>query len=143
MTFSIERRVEFRDTDAAGIVHFSAFFPMMESAEHAMLRSLGISVMPEKASDLPPVTWPRIAASCSYTAAAKFEDVLRIEVRVAKLGNSSVEYSFRFTRDGDLIAEGTMAAVCCFLNREAGEDEKHLTKTTIPDPIRALLSRYQ
>ncbi|MCG8653286.1 MAG: hypothetical protein MI861_25835, partial [Pirellulales bacterium] len=41
MTFSTKRRVEFRDTDAAGIVHFSAFFPMMEAAEHEMLRSLG------------------------------------------------------------------------------------------------------
>ncbi|MEL7264077.1 MAG: hypothetical protein AAFP69_04590, partial [Planctomycetota bacterium] len=42
--FSIQRRVEFRDTDAAGIVHFSAFFPFMETAEHAFLRSLGLSV---------------------------------------------------------------------------------------------------
>lgn len=143
MTFSTERRVEFRDTDAAGIVHFSAFFPMMESAEHAMLRSLGISVLPDGSGHLPQVTWPRIAASCNYIAAAKFEDVLQIEVRVTKLGNSSVEYQFRFTRDDRPIAEGTMAAVCCFLNREAGEGEKHLTKTTIPEPIRELLSRYQ
>ena len=32
------RRVEFRDTDAAGIVHFSAFFFYMESVEHEFLR---------------------------------------------------------------------------------------------------------
>ena len=38
-TFRTTRRVEFRDTDAAGIVHFSAFFFYMESVEHEFLRS--------------------------------------------------------------------------------------------------------
>ena len=42
--FKTERRVEFRDTDAAGIVHFSVFFAYMEQAEHEFLRSLGLSV---------------------------------------------------------------------------------------------------
>ena len=150
MTFSIERRIEFRDTDAAGIVHFSAFFPMMETAEHAMLRSLGISVLPdsekhmEDGSELPPVTWPRIASSCQYYAAARFEDFLQIEVRVAKLGTTSVEYECRFLRGDELIAEGTIATVCCYLQHDSETGTLgHLTKTPIPDTIRNLLSRYQ
>ncbi|MGB0758935.1 MAG: acyl-CoA thioesterase [Rubripirellula sp.] len=153
MTFSIERRIEFRDTDAAGIVHFSAFFPMMEAAEHSMLRSLGIPVLPKSETRLadgtvlPPVTWPRIAANCRYCAAARFEDLLRIEVRVTHIGNSSVEYLCRFYREDELIAEGTVAAVCCYLNHgsESGSSSEkgHLTKTPIPDSIRKLLARHQ
>ncbi len=150
MTFSIERRIEFRDTDAAGIVHFSAFFPMMEAAEHAMLRSLGIPVLPKTetqlpdGSALPPVTWPRIAANCRYCAAARFEDLLRIEVRVTKIGNSSVEYQCRFLRAEELIAEGTLAAVCCYLSHESEHGVgSQLTKTTIPETIRKLLARHQ
>ena len=42
--FIMRRRVEFRDTDAAGIAHFSVFFPWMEQAEHEVLRQLGLSV---------------------------------------------------------------------------------------------------
>ena len=42
--FHTQRFVEFSDTDMAGIAHFSAFFRYMESAEHALLRSLGLSV---------------------------------------------------------------------------------------------------
>ena len=38
------RRVEFADTDAAGIAHFSAFFAWMEETEHEFLRSRGLSV---------------------------------------------------------------------------------------------------
>lgn len=149
MTFSTERRIEFRDTDAAGIVHFSAFFPMMEAAEHALLRSLGIPVMPESetrladGTDLPPVTWPRIAANCRYCAAARFEDVLRIEVKITHIGNSSVEYQCQFLREDELIAEGTLTAVCCYLSHSAEEGGSHLSKTTIPESIRKLLSRHQ
>ena len=42
--FNTTRRIEFSDTDMAGIVHFSRFFVFMEAAEHAFLRSLGTSV---------------------------------------------------------------------------------------------------
>jgi 4-hydroxybenzoyl-CoA thioesterase/acyl-CoA thioester hydrolase len=150
MSFSTTRRVEFRDTDAAGIVHFSAFFPMMESAEHEMLRSLGLSVLPKEEtgdSEVPAVTWPRVAASCAYASAARFEDVLNVTVRVARIGTTSVEYHFRFTKDECLVAEGTMTAVCCRLIRPSlsggSEPETRLEKTAIPEPIRALLSRHQ
>ena len=44
-SFSATRRVEFRDTDAAGIMHFASFFPLMESVEHEFLRHLGLSVL--------------------------------------------------------------------------------------------------
>ncbi len=149
MSFSTTRRVEFRDTDAAGIVHFSAFFPMMESAEHEMLRSLGMSVLPKESGEpgVPAVTWPRIAASCVYASAARFEDLLTVTVRVARIGTTSVEYHFRFTRDDCLVADGTMTAVCCRLihTPPAGgsEPETRLEKTPIPDSIRELLSRHQ
>lgn len=149
MTFSTTRRVEFRDTDAAGIVHFSAFFPMMESAEHEMLRSLGISVLPKETGDpqVPAVTWPRVSASCAYASAARFEDLLTVTVRVARMGTTSVEYHIRFMKDDRLVAEGTMTAVCCRLTRSpsagGGDPETHLEKTPIPESIRGLLSRYQ
>jgi 4-hydroxybenzoyl-CoA thioesterase/acyl-CoA thioester hydrolase len=149
MSFTTSRRVEFRDTDAAGIVHFSAFFPMMETAEHEMLRSLGLSALPRPSGDPSAAvfTWPRVAAHCEYFAAARFEDLLTITVRVAKIGNTSVEYHYRFDRDDCRIAEGRMTAVCCRLKPPAagggGGHEVHLEKMAIPDSVRELLSRHQ
>lgn len=134
MPFVTGRRVEFRDTDAAGIVHFSAFFPMMETAEHELLRSLGIPVLPRDEGQGPAVTWPRVAAECHYTAAARFEDELRIEVRVGRIGTSSVRYEFSFTRDGEPIAHGALTAVCCTLRPGGG-----LAKVPIPESIRQRL----
>jgi len=132
--FSVQRRVEFRDTDAAGIVHFSAFFPMMESAEHELLRHLGLSVMQplENGSHL---TWPRVSASCNYLNAARFEDILTVEVSIAKIGTTSLTYSFLFRR-GDLeIARGVITAVCCVWKTN-GE----LEKVVISDQLRKTLS---
>ena len=183
VTFSTTRRVEFRDTDAAGIVHFSAFFPMMEAAEHELLRTLGLSVMPKSVSQSGPsssgettdlnVTWPRVSASCQYLAAAHFEDLLKIEVVVKKIGDTSVQYGFTFLRDEQTVAEGLVTSVCCRLHRgravaagevsgdpSAGQDgceggvdgsgsiersgnEVRLEKTPIPDEIRQLLTQYQ
>ena len=149
MTYSTERRIEFRDTDAAGIVHFSAFFPMMESAEHEMLRSLGISVMPRHGRESETaVTWPRVAARCDYRSAARFEDILKITVQVARMGTSSVEYQFKFTRDDELIAEGSITVVCCRVPGipgvlpNGGTAHKGLEKVAIPDSIRDLLSKH-
>ena len=138
MSFLTRRRVEFRDTDAAGIVHFSVFFPWMESAEHEMLRSVGIEILP-RGDSAEAVTWPRVSASCDYFAAARFEDWLEIDVAVSKIGNSSVEYRTQFSRLGNdgkavAIAAGKSVAVCCRLFPEGG-----LEKVTIPDATRAKL----
>ena len=42
--YKMTRRIEFAETDMAGIVHFSNFFRMMEATEHAFFRSLGLSI---------------------------------------------------------------------------------------------------
>ena len=46
--FKAIRRVEFADTDMAGIMHYSNFFRFMETAEHAFFRSLGLSIVTDK-----------------------------------------------------------------------------------------------
>jgi 4-hydroxybenzoyl-CoA thioesterase/acyl-CoA thioester hydrolase len=133
MAFIHKRRVEFRDTDAAGIVHFSVFFPMMEEAEHAALRHVGLSVMsPENVDGH--LTWPRVSATCDYVSAARFEDVLDICVTVLKIGTTSVTYGFQFLRGEETIASGKITAVCCLWH-----PGRPLFKQPIPPDIRAAI----
>ena len=42
--FTFTCRIEFAETDLAGIVHFANFYKMMENAEHAFFRSMGFIV---------------------------------------------------------------------------------------------------
>ena len=109
--FHYKRRVEFCETDAAGIAHFSAYFQYMEQAEHAFLRHLGTSVIAE--DEIGNISWPRVNASCDYTGPVKFEDVLDIALRIERLGEKSVTYAFDFRLQGTLVAAGKMTAVCC------------------------------
>jgi acyl-CoA thioester hydrolase len=109
----VSRLVEFRETDAAGIMHFASFFAFMEEAEHALLRSLELSVVQRMGEQT--ISWPRAAASCEYHAAAKFEEQLDIDVSIERLGRKSVTYLFKFTRDGEPIATGRMTSVCCVI----------------------------
>jgi 4-hydroxybenzoyl-CoA thioesterase/acyl-CoA thioester hydrolase len=109
--FRTTRRVEFRDTDAAGIAHFSVFFNYMEEAEHELLRSIGSSVLLQ--DDAGTTSWPRVAVSCDYRGAVRFEDELAIEVRVERLGEKSVTYAFRFHHQDRDVAEGRITAVYC------------------------------
>lgn len=109
-----KRRVEFSDTDMAGIVHFSRFFVFMETAEHEFLSSLGTSVTTEWDGDI--ISWPRLAASCEYLNPAKFEDELNIHLTVRRKGTKSLTYQFVFTKGDVDIARGNLSAVCCICN---------------------------
>ncbi len=111
ITFQTTRRVEFVDTDAAGIMHFSAFFLMMEQAEHEWLRALGLSVVMRDEHGT--ISWPRASSSCDFQGPAQFEDVLNIDVQLTRLGEKSVTYRFRFTNGEKPIATGEMTSVCC------------------------------
>ena len=70
--YKVTRRVEFSDTDLAGIMHFSNYFRFMETAEHAFFRSLGYSVVLSR-NGLP-LCLPRVHATCDFFAPLGFED---------------------------------------------------------------------
>ena len=132
--FRCRRIVEFRDTDAAGIAHFTAFFFWMESTEHEFLRQLGIRVVdndPEDKESLCQevasgksdcdleVSWPRVSVSADYKAAVRFGDTLDVFIAVAELGSSSITYRFRFENSGSLVATGTVVVVRCIMRHGA------------------------
>jgi YbgC/YbaW family acyl-CoA thioester hydrolase len=130
-TFRTTRRVEFADTDMAGIVHFSNFFRFMESAEVEFLRTKGLSVSQRKDGER--VGFPRVAASCDYLRSATFQDVLDISVTVENVGRKSVTYAFEFSKAGEAIARGKISACYC---RTVGE---RLESLEIPPDVREKL----
>ena len=90
--YTMRHRVEFADTDMAGIIHFSAYFRYMEVTEHAFFRSLGLSIV-----GTPDIGWPRVHVSCDYRSPLKFEDEIDVTLRVAEKRSKSLSYSFVFT----------------------------------------------
>jgi 4-hydroxybenzoyl-CoA thioesterase/acyl-CoA thioester hydrolase len=105
------RRVEFADTDMAGIAHFSRFFVFMESAEHEFLRAIGTSVHTRVGDD--EIGWPRVRASLDFLRPVRFEDELDIRVRVLRKGRSSVTWGVDFWCGGMPVARGELVSACC------------------------------
>jgi YbgC/YbaW family acyl-CoA thioester hydrolase len=111
--FKAIRRVEFSETDMAGIVNYANYFHFMETAENAFFRSLGLSIF--RTGD-PPVSWPRVHASCDYKMPLLFEDEVEIHLLVAEKKAKALTYAFKFRKLNAappvLVARGALTVVC-------------------------------
>jgi len=130
--FTTTRRVEFGETDMAGIVHFSNFFRYMEAAETDFLRARGLSVSFENQGRR--VGFPRVSAACDYVSPARFGDLLTVAVTVEKIGRKSVTYRYDFSRDGTPLATGRITAVYC-----QADANHRMESLEIPPDLRAKL----
>jgi len=112
--YKVRRRVEFSETDMAGIVHYSNFFRYMEAAEHEFFRSLGFSVVTRQVD--PPVGWPRVRAECDYKQPLRFEDEFEVHMLVSEKKSKSLSYQFRIRKLNAHppveVARGSLTVVC-------------------------------
>jgi acyl-CoA thioester hydrolase len=104
----LKRRVQFSETDVAGIVHFSNYFRYFEDAEHALWREAGMSIHPEAS----PIGWPRVSASCDFHRALKFEQEIEITVRIAEMTARTITYAGEIHRNGEKVATGSWTIAC-------------------------------
>jgi len=120
--FETNHRVEFADTDMAGIMHFANFFRYMEVTEHAFLRSLGLSVhMREGRRTL---GLPRVSARCDFRAPLRYQDCVQVRLRVREKREKSLTYEFIFRKlDGAPtveVARGSLTVVCVAIDEQSG-----------------------
>ncbi len=106
--FIYRHTVQFSETDMAGIVHFSNYFKWMESAEHALLKHLGLPLFVQQAEAF--YGWPRVRASCAYHAPLRFEDILEVRVAIQDLLPRAVRYKFVFHKLSSCDATNTKVA---------------------------------
>lgn len=118
--FKATRRVEFSETDMAGIVHFSNFFRYMETVEHAFWRSLGTSVVMTQFD--PPLGLPRVHAACDYRRPLRFEDTVEMHLRVIEKRARSLAFEIRFFRvepgPREEVAIGKLIVACVQKNAD-------------------------
>jgi YbgC/YbaW family acyl-CoA thioester hydrolase len=132
--FKAVRRVEFSETDMAGIMHYSNFFRFMETAEHGFYRSLGFSVV--MAETDPRLGWPRVHAECDYKKPLRFEDEVEIHLLVKEKRTKSLAYQFRFRKLGPSpsssieVARGALTIVCVMHHPDGT-----MSATPIPNEI--------
>jgi acyl-CoA thioesterase FadM len=105
----LRRRIEWMDTDAAGIYHYSTVLRLAEAAEAALCTSLGIA-------DRTFGFLPRVALALEFRRPLRFNDLVELELSVASVGRSTVRYALTLTGPDGLAADGTITG--CLVDGE-------------------------
>jgi len=94
--FRQQRAVEFHETDAAGLVHFTNLFRWMEATELAFLHERDVAVL--AVDSVRNSGWPRAAVSAEFLAPLRYGDKVETRLWVVKIGTSSIKYRFEIWR---------------------------------------------
>ena len=109
--FEMPERVRLADTDAMGIIHFSAYARYIEIVEIEFFRTLGFTLPGLAAEGL---VMPRVHIAYDFFKPALLDDELRIRLSVAGVGVHSVRMTIDIVRvaDDTTVAEATVVSAC-------------------------------
>lgn len=124
-SITIKRRIEWGDTDAAGIYHWSTALRLAESAEAELHTALGFA---DRTFGLT----PRLHISCDFSRPLRFNDIAEVELRVTEVGRTSQTHEVTIRHNGAEVAKAKI--VTCFVDRESRRP------IPWPDDIRELLT---
>ena len=109
---TIVRRVEWMDTDAAGIYHWTTVFRFAEAAEAALHDGLGIAEITFGAT-------PRVAVSAEFQRPLRFYDRVEVELAVEAVGRTSMRYAVVIGAAEGVAA--TASITVCLIDRTTRE----------------------
>ena len=128
--YSALTRVWFSDTDAQGVVYYGRYMPYFDHARTEYHRHLG-SLRVEGAE------FVMRASHVEYHAPARFDDLIEIFVRIARIGRTSIGYECAAYRlpDDSLTVTATQTLVLVDV------DERR--PRPIPDELRQLTRSFE
>ena len=118
----LRRRIEWMDTDAAGIYHWTTVFRLAEAAEAALHTALGIADFTFGAT-------PRVAVEATFAHPLRFNDPVEVALEVTSVGRTSVAYRVAIESEHGVAAQGSVKS--CLIDRATGR------AIPWPDEIRA------
>jgi acyl-CoA thioester hydrolase len=88
--FNWEVRVYYEDTDAGGIVYYANYLKFFERARTEWLRAIGVNqhALLQEHDAMFVVK----SISADYQAPAKLDDVIKLTLRIEKLGRASIQF---------------------------------------------------
>jgi acyl-CoA thioester hydrolase len=95
---TIQLRVRYADTDAAGIVHYAHYLAYLEVARAEALRGLGVAPETIAAFSLAATV---VEAKLQYRAPARFDDLLDVGAGVTGVSDTRFHWAYEIRRNGD------------------------------------------
>ena len=111
--YSSLTRVGFSDTDAQGIVYYGRYLPYFDQARVEYARHLGmLATGPEE------YEFVMRASTIEYHAPARFDDLVEVFIRVARIGTTSVTYECAAYRVEDDVLMVTASQILVLVDLE-------------------------
>ena len=96
--FSATTRVGFSDTDAQGVVYYGRYMPYFDLARVEYHRSLDmLRAEPQERE------FVMRAMHVEYHQPARFDDLIEVDVRISRIGTTSVSYEFAAYLEGETL----------------------------------------
>ncbi|MBM4764982.1 thioesterase family protein [Bacillus sp. B15-48] len=96
------KRVEWGDTDAAGIVFSPNFYRWLDEAVHYFFESVGYPLT--KVIKEEQITIPVVESKCSFQRPLKFADHFTIQTTILEIRDKVIKFNHDFIKDGEKIA---------------------------------------
>jgi acyl-CoA thioester hydrolase len=105
----IEIRVRYSETDAMGFLHHGNYFALFEMGRTELLRSRGGNYRRMEEEGFFMVV---VSIECKYRKPARYDDLLILKTRVARITPAKIEHEYRLYRDGELLTEARSVLAC-------------------------------
>ncbi len=128
--YSALTRVWFSDTDAQGVVYYGRYLPYFDHSRTEYHRHLGLAMAMEEGE------FAMRASTVEYLAAARFDDLLEVFVRVARIGTTSVGFEHAAYRLADDQLMCTASQTLVFVDRER-------VKAPVPERYREAIEAFE
>jgi acyl-CoA thioester hydrolase len=130
--FSARMRVGFDETDAQAVVYYGRYLPYFDRSRVEYQRHLGLL------HELPGgIEFVMRRSSQEYEAPARFDDLLEVFVRTARIGRTSTTFEYRVRNDADdtplAVAEQVMVLIDAATRRPV----------EVPPSWRAAIERFE
>jgi acyl-CoA thioester hydrolase len=129
--YSAFTRVGFSDTDAQGIVYYGRYLPYFDLARVEYHRNLDMLRM-DVGGEL-----VMRASSIEYHAPARFDELLEVFIRVARIGRTSATYEMAAYRVEDDVLMVTAAQTLVLVDLEERK------ACPIPDEVRERIRAFE
>lgn len=130
-SFSITYRVPYSDCTVGNHVYYARYLDWLERARNEFFRSIGVTFqsLVDQGIMLPVVT-----SHVDYKGAARYDDEVKIEIKVTEIGTVKLTFDYQVTRiaDGKLLATGQTVHVCTNLNEKPQRLPEVLVKSLQP-----------
>ncbi len=105
----IQIRVRYSETDAMGFLHHGNYFAYFEMGRTELLRASGGNYRQMEEAGMLMVV---VSIECKYRKPARYDDVLTLKTRVARVTPAKIEHEYRIYRDGELLTEARSVLAC-------------------------------